>query len=401
MNSIKNWFVALARVWRREFRLVFTDPGVLVFFFVLPLLYPVVYTLIYNPELARDVPVAVVDNSRSSLSRELVRMADATEQMKVIGYAADLQEARRWQNEKACYGIMVIPEDYARRMGKGEQAVVPFYTDMSLLLRYRGFLTALTDLQLATGAKFREEKVNSQLGILGQNMGGQPVNSSAHFMGDPEQGFCSFVIPGIVVLILQQSLVLGICMLGGGSAERRRRNGGVDPMRVDAPAGATALGKALCYLVIYIPLSIYVLHYVPWMFSLPQAQSFVDVMLFTLPLLLASIFFGMTIQVFVTERESSMLVVVFTSVAFLFLSGLTWPRYAMNGFWQMVGACIPATWGVEGFIRINSNDGTLAQNAHPYMMMWVLAGVYFMISYCYWRWGAPCGRRLSAHFKKA
>ncbi|MDE7407617.1 MAG: ABC transporter permease, partial [Muribaculaceae bacterium] len=209
MNSIKQWFVDLARVWKREFRLVFTDPGVLVFFFVLPLLYPVVYALIYNPELARDVPVAVVDNSRTAMSRELVRMADATEQMQIIGYATDLEEARRWQNEKACYGIMVIPEDYARRIGRGEQAVVPFYSDMSLLLRYRGFLTALTDLQLATGAQVRADIVNSRLGLLGQGMAGQPVNSSAHFMGDPEQGFCSFIIPGIIVLILQQSLVLG------------------------------------------------------------------------------------------------------------------------------------------------------------------------------------------------
>lgn len=382
--SIQEWFTTMFRVWRREFRLVFGDAGVLLFFFALPLLYPIVYTLIYNPEIASDIPVAVVDECRTAQSRELTRAADATQAMKVIGIASSLDEARRWQNEKACYGIMVIPEDYSRRLGRGEQAVVPFYSEMSLLLRYRGFISALTDLQIQLGADIRTETLASA-GIVTDGSQSTPVNTSAHFMGDPEQGFCSFIIPGIVILILQQSIVLGVCMLGGGSAERRRLNGGTDPLRIPAPPSAEAIGKALCYMVLYLPLTIYILHYVPYMFSLPSTGHILDIILFILPMLLASIFFGMTLQVFVTERESSMMVIVFTSVIFLFLSGLTWPRYAMNSFWTLLGDCVPATWGVEGFIRINSNGATLQQNSHPMMMLWLLTGVYFILACCVWR----------------
>ena len=40
--SVARWFTGLFEVWRREFRLVFTDAGVLLFFFALPTLYPVV-----------------------------------------------------------------------------------------------------------------------------------------------------------------------------------------------------------------------------------------------------------------------------------------------------------------------------------------------------------------------
>ena len=76
-----------------------------------------------------------------------------------------------------------------------------------------------------------------------------------------------------------------------------------------------------------------------------------------------------------------MLVVVFTSVVFLFLSGLTWPRYAMNGFWRLVGDLIPATWGVEGFIVMNSNGAQLAQESHPYSMLWILAAIYFVMAW--------------------
>ncbi len=364
--------MSAARVWAREFRLVFSDAGVLLFFFILPTVYPLVYTFIYNPEVARDIPVAVVDDARTSMSRELVRHADATDAIKIIGYASSLTDARRWHAEKACYGILVIPENYEQKIGRGEQSAVVFYSDMSLLLRYRGFLSAMTDLSIATGAEIRQELTAASSSM--------PIDSRSVILGDSAQGFASFVIPGILILILQQSLILGIAMLGGAEKERRRRNNGYDPLAIDAPSTAALVGKSLCYFTIYIPLVIYILHFVPLFFNLPHMGSAADYLLFIVPLLFASIFMGMTVRVFVSERESSMLVIVFSSVVFLFLSGLTWPRYAMSPLWQWIGGCIPATWGVEGFIRINNNGASLEQAGNAYIMLWILTAAYFLIA---------------------
>ena len=67
-----NWFKSLFRVWRRETRLVFTDIGVLLFFFALPLAYPIVYTLIYNPEVVKKIDTvsscAISEQPRGSTS---------------------------------------------------------------------------------------------------------------------------------------------------------------------------------------------------------------------------------------------------------------------------------------------------------------------------------------------
>lgn len=367
----------LFRVWQREFRLVFSDMGVILFFFFLTLMYPVVYTLIYNPETLKDIPIVVVDHSRTAESRELTRMVDATDAMKVYDYAPDMAAARAIQNSHESFGILEIPADYAKNLGRGEQSVVTFYSDMSLLLRYRTFVGSLTEIQLALGSKIQTADIN-QLGLVGQGVGGAPISSEAIMLGDPTQGFASFIIPGILVLILQQSMILGVTMLSAGSSERRRRNGGIDPLAIPAGPVTTVFGRTMCYLCLYLPICIYVLDLVPMMFNLPHIGHLTDYLLFILPMLLASSFLAITISVFVTERESSMLVVVFTSVVFLFISGLTWPRYAMNEFWQLVSGAIPATWGIEGFIRMNSNGSVLAQESHPYMMLWILAGVYFL-----------------------
>ncbi|MDE6528718.1 MAG: ABC transporter permease, partial [Muribaculaceae bacterium] len=295
-NDIKEWFLETAQVFRREFNMVFKDPGVMLFFLALPIVYPLVYAAIYNPEVTRDMPVAVVDNCRTAESREFVRHADATQAIKICGYASDLGEARRWWEEKKCYGVLEIPKDYAEHLGRGEQGVVQFYSDASLLLRYRTFLESLTQLQMDTDTELRERALNT-LGVATAGEG-SGIQTAAYFLGDPQQGFASFIIPGIVVLILQQSLILGVTMLCGNSNERRRRNGGTDPLAITASPSATVIGKTLCYLTIYMPLTIYILHFVPYFFSFPHIGEIQDYFLFILPLLTASAFLGMTLQIF-------------------------------------------------------------------------------------------------------
>lgn len=372
-----NWFKSLFRVWRRETHLVFTDIGVLLFFFALPLAYPIVYTLIYNPEVVKKIDTVVVDNCRTAESRELVRHLGATQGFNIVGYAADMQEAKRAWMEKKVYGVLEIPNDYDRKIGRGEQAVCSFYCDMSLLLRYRQYLFSLTDLQKEEVSRITARRL-ADGGLLTSSISGLPVNTQANFLGDVSQGFASFVMPGIVVLILQQSLLLGITMIAGTAADRRRKNRGYDPLDYEAGTLATVLGKSLCYMMVYIPMSFYILDIIPWMFSLPHIGHIRDFMPLIFVMLLATTFLGQTLQVFVRERESSLLVIVFTSVVFLFLSGLTWPRYAFSPFWKMISDFVPATWGMEAFIRINSNGSSLADVGQYYSWLWGLTGLYFV-----------------------
>jgi ABC-2 type transport system permease protein len=387
VHDIKQWFLEAAAVLRHEFSAVFSNGGALIFFFALPLVYPLVYASIYNPEVTREMPVAVVDNCRSADSREFVRHADATSGIKICGYAANMAEAKQWWAEHRCMAIIEIPANYTHRTFRGEQGVVNFYSDMSLLLRYRTFLQDITALQMATDAQLRNVALNT-LGVDINTSGSSTVGVEAYFLGDPEQGFASFVMPGIVVLILQQSMILGILFLAGGENERRRLGSpfSVLPSQFSLLSSqlspsAVIVGKMLCYVAIYIPLSLYILHFVPVIFSFPHLGSVADAMLFIFPMLIASAMMGLALRPLVKEPENAFVLFVVTSVAFLFLSGLTWPRYAMPDLLKALSAIIPATWGVQGFVRIDNNGATLAQQATPYITIWVLSLLYFLIAY--------------------
>lgn len=370
----------MARVFRREFSLIFSDVGALIFFFALPILYPIVYTLIYYPQVVTDLPIAVVDHSRTEASRNLVRIASAAPAISIYAQCADIQEAKDLYGKNEVVAVMEIPEDYARKVGRGEQATVPVYFEMSLLLRYRALLSALSDIQLKVAADVTEARIEA-VGASSAGGGGLPIQSHSTFLGVPSQGFASFIMPGVFMLIIQQSMVLGICLLRGTSNERRRRNRGYDSMEVEASPFAEIFGKTLCYTVLYIPSGIYMIHILPEIFSLPHTFTVGPYVLFILPYLLASAMFGQFVAGFCTERESAFIVIVFTSLIFLFLSGLTWPRYAMPPFWKILSDLIPATWGVEGFVRINSNGASLAESSRPYLWLWALTGGYFILTW--------------------
>lgn len=393
-RGIGHWFSSMARVFSREWKIIFSDMGVMIFFILLPLAYPVVYTLIYNPEVVNDMPVAVVDHSRTAMSRTLVQTAEASPAIMIYAQCADMQEAKELFAENKVFGIMEIPADFDKCIGRGEVANVPFYFQMSLLLRYRTFLSALADIQLKAIGDITSARLEAT-GAEALGLGSLPVDTQSQFLGDPGQGFASFVMPGVLVLIIQQSLVLGICMLRGTSNERRRRNRGFDPLQVEnAPASATLLGKAFCYFVLYMPLVLYVVKCMPEMFALPHQGHPVDYLLFLVPYMFASIMFGFILANLCTERESAFLIIVVSSVVFLFLSGLTWPRYAMNPLWRGVGALVPGTWAVEGFIRINSNGATLGECSYAFYAMWIQATAYFIIAWGLMKyWLAPVGAR--------
>lgn len=356
------------------------DVGAMIFFILLPLFYPVVYTLIYNPEVVREIPVAVIDDCRTEASRQFVRMADAAPEIDVYDYVPNMADAKRLMAEHKVYAIMHIPHDYGKSINTGRQTTVTLVCDMSLLLRYRALLSATTALQLKLAQDITAAKV-SMMGIdSAGNISGLPIDSDSHFLGDTQSGFASFIIPGIVVLILQQSMVLGIVLLGATATERRRRNRGRDPRYEGISSGASVLGKALCFITFYLPATIYVLHFVPEMFDLPHYGSAVDYLLFIFPMLVAAAFFGQALTGLARERDDTFLIVVFSSVVMLFLSGLTWPRYAMPEIWKIIGDFVPATLGVEGFVRINSNAATLAENAGNYIGLWALAAGYLAIA---------------------
>lgn len=372
-------------VYAREFKLILHDQGIIVFLAFLPLAYPVVYSLIYNPEVVREVATVVVDHDRTAASRELVRDLDATQWIDVTGYATDLPDARKAHNEHRCYGILEIPQGFSKALGRGEQGKAVIYSDMSLMLRYRALLMGSSQVMMACGADIAQKDMSELAALSAQYAPEGILNITPVSMGNITSGFDSFIMPGVVVLILQQCFILAIGMAGGAKRERKTLIG-YDSVNMQPSVLMTMLGQAACYMTIMMLPAIWLLHYVPLIFHFPQAGNLLEIFALVGPLALASCFMGFCVQGFIWEREQIFVVWVVTSVIFLFLSGLTWPFFAIHGFWKVLSVMVPATWGVEGFIRMNGNGASLAQVSECFWWLWGLVLFYGAAAYAVQRW---------------
>ena len=370
------WFVQVLKVCGRELMLVFRDEGVVIFFLLLNAVYPVLYSLIYNPEVVRNEPVVVVDDNRTAMSRDLIRRMDATQEVAIIGYAANMEEAQQAMHSKQCYGVLHVPRDFGQCVTRGEQGHISLYCDMSVMMRYKAMFTALTNVTQAMGNERLAAKVEPVL-----NMSGSIIESRQVPVGNPAMGIASAVLLFILPLVLQQSMILGIAMLHGGSIERRRRNGGIDPLAIEAGPAATIIGKMMCHQIIYVLPVIYVLHYVPLMFGFPQYGDLLHIICLAVPFIIVVSLMGQTLQAFVNERESVFLLFVFSSVVFVFLCGVSWPRYLMSRFWRVVGDCVPGMWMANGYVRMQADGAVLSQVAHEYWMLWLQVPVMFILAY--------------------
>ena len=226
LNRIREYFTDVLHIWRNEMIKVIKDEGVLMFLVVVPLGYPLLYSWIYNNETLHETPVVVVDQSHSALSRQFIKDCDATPDVQIKYYAEDLDEARSLISRQLVRGIYLIPSDFAERVNRGEQATVSVYCDMSLMLAYKNvYQTAMVEAgRLGAGLNIKKAGNYSK---REDAITAQPLAVDGVAMFNPSGGYGSCVLPGVLMILLQQAIALGIGMAAGTarqwSAHSRRR----------------------------------------------------------------------------------------------------------------------------------------------------------------------------------
>lgn len=365
----------LLYTWYDEVRTVLRDKGILIFVVFVPLAYPLLYSYVYTNEVCRDVPAAIVDDSNTPVSREFVSKVDGTPDVRVMGTYPNMSEAERQVKEHNAYAIIHIPESFAYDLRQGEQTKVGLYCDMSSMLYYKAFLLACTDVSLSMNNDIKVERVGATT-TRDEEITKMPILYEHLSLYNPQQGFAAFLIPPILMLIIQQTLLLGIGMEMG--VTREKYHGSVIPLdfhyrRVMPIVG----GKAMLYFPLYLVSAIYMATFVSGSFGLPRMGGYWTFMAFVVPYLLACIFFAITLSSLIYRREDCILVFVFMSVPMVFLSGVSWPRSAMPAFWRWFSDLFPSTLGMNGYIRIMSMGCSLHDIAPIYIGLWVQAAVYF------------------------
>ena len=342
------------------------------------------YPIPYNNEEVRDVPIAVMDQNQTTMSRELLRNLDATDSLKIVDEVENIGEAKELLKQRKIYGIIVIPFDFEQNILKGHRDAVVFYGDASYVMIYNSAATAVSSVVMAMN---RDILVDKQIAMgvdpaiaMGNSAPFNPVNVQ---LFNPQAGYATYIIPPAYVLILHQSIWLGImlaCVLS------RRSQFDLDLVKnstlsIGQLGFATLFGKYIAYLF-YASFAYWIfMLFAPYWYQLPRLSSIMDLAVFGFFFLSAVIMLALSASVLFKRMDNLFLLVLPFSMIFFFFSGMSWPQYLMPDLFLVIARILPSTSSIEGLVHLNQMGATLEHVKSQLMNLIVLIAVYGAIAY--------------------
>jgi ABC-2 type transport system permease protein len=353
-----------------EWRRVLAIRGAFMLLVVGPLVYALYYPQPYLNQILRKIPIAVVDNDLSELSRNIVQTLDASGAVRVAVQAATLAEGREALDRGDAFAVVEIPPWTERDVLKGTTVHVPIFADATYLFIFRsmsnGIAVAINTLSselAARGARTDGSLVKAALASA------SPAEVLLQPIFNPVGGYASYIVPAAFVLILQQMLLIGASMLTVVALPQTA--GG---------AFASVLGRGIAHLTIYLPaLALYFV-------VLPRFYGFSTlghpVQLFALASLftLATSFMGQAAGAWFKHPETPTLIFLGTSLPQLFVTGFSWPREAIPTPVPAAGYIFPSDFAIDGLVRIGQLGASLGEVVHDWRGLWCLTIVYFALA---------------------
>lgn len=354
-------FRRIFRVAFAEWKLFYTDPAAVLLLVVAGVLYAFYYPTPYVKQTVTKIPVAVVDLDHTMMSRELTQMAASTQQVEVRYIYSEIREAEMALASEDIYGFMVIPQDMEKNLRNGESANVNVFTHGAYVMLHGNIGTAFTTCALTVGATTKVKRI-----ALGKKVPAakamamrDPVPLSIQTLYNNTGSYSNYVVPSVLVVILQQTLVIGICILGGARAHRRFRRKHRESPVENETLPYRYFGRSLAYFLHYCTFILFYHCVVYNVFDFPRRGEVLPMVAFAIVFLFAVINFGMVISQVFLRRETAMQIFLYASIPILFLTNFSWPTALMPAWMRGFSCLLPSTFAVPAWLSIEQRGADI------------------------------------------
>jgi ABC-2 type transport system permease protein len=352
-----------------EWRRVLGTRSAFALLILAPLIYGIYYPQPYLSQILRKLPIAVVDNDLSDVSRQIVETLDASGALSVVVRAHTLAEARTAIDRGEAFAAVEIPPGTERDVLKGITARIPIHADATYLFIFRstasGVVAAVGELTsdlVSRGARSGGSLVKAKLASL------SPADVLLQPIFNPVGGYASYIVPAAFLLILQQTLLIGAAMLTGRA------------LAMGGGAFAGVLGRGIAHLTIYLPALALYLIVLPRIYGFSTLGHLPQLFALGTVFLLATSFMGQAIGAWFKRPENATLVLLATSLPQFFTAGFAWPREAIPDAAVALGRMFPADSAIDGLVRINQLGASIWEVAHDWLGLWCLVLAYFVLA---------------------
>ncbi len=174
---------------------------------VFPLMTVLFFTTMLDEGLPHDLPIGVVDQDDSSVSRSLIRNLDAMQSSRVAYHFTSVSEARDAMQENKVYAYLYIPEGTAAKLLAGRQPKISYYYTMTCLTAGSMAMKDLKTIGMLGSAAVGQAVLTAKGATPRQVKAAlQPVTIDAHMIANPEGSYnyslTTVFVPGILMLFM-------------------------------------------------------------------------------------------------------------------------------------------------------------------------------------------------------
>ena len=375
----------IIKIISNEFRAIGTNIPILIVLILGNVGYGFLYNLLYNTNVYKEAPIAIVDMSQSDLSRHFVDYIDATQQVKVVSKTMNFDEAKRMLIEREIVGFLYIPSELKEEIMRGNQAQCVVYGSTLSFLDYLNIYEAVNFASLDINSELLPEMVESlnmiDVLFLANDKAVDIVNEPLY---NSSEGYGTYLIPPVMVIIIFQTLMITAAMRCGEEYEKsqsRKVTKSQSRWIVGFCISAKIVfGKAFTNVMIYSVFSVFFLGLLPLIFDLPHLGNSLDIIIMMIPYLFASVFFCLSLSPLYTDGDMPLFFIVFMSVPLVFLTGISYPLELMPWHWKIFHYLIPTAPATLAFVKLDCMGGDLSNVVPEMINLWIQCAVYFVIA---------------------
>lgn len=366
------------RLTKREAARIGKDHSLLLTLLIAPLLYAFFYGSIYTYKEEEGVKLAVIDEDRTSLSR-LITQQVGNAQMTAVFIVPTIEDAKEAMYRGQCQGFLYIEQGLEQKVKTLQQAQVVVALNAARFLPSSDLLLSINQTCLTLGAGVRLQYLQQSEGM---NTGSSlqevmPVNLDYRPLFNSRSSYGAFLLPGLLALILQQTLLIGLS--ASVSSERKKRQAG-DWMATAGNSASMALwGKGLFYIFLYAAYAFFFMTVNFTLLELPMRGSNAALSIAFLLFILTLIPMAQWIGSLFKDPLLNVQFMAFSTYPFFLITGYTFPLQNIPMPLQWLSVLLPTTPFINMYQSIVQAGGSLGQNTYHVLHLVLLLFFYTLL----------------------
>lgn len=352
-----------------EIRLLKKAPLPIIIAIVMPFLAWICLSLTFQNGFIENMPIAVVDLDNSSDSRQLIRNIDATQAIDVDFIVPNNAIADSLFQSGKTYLTIVIEKDFSKKIKTSNSAYVKIFANAAYLMYAKVAYKIIAQTILNFSNNIQVEKM-IDLGISEKEAIARayPISTDIHALGNPYFSYTIYLIPGMLISILQMSA--SFSTLWVFRQHREHAAGRIIPRK--GHRAAFILGKLTPILIANVISTLILFTVIFPISGIPVNSSWFDIFALTLLLVLVSMGMGIFLSILLQNLvTASQLLLVINAPSFVF-SGYTFPRWAMPSGIEAFANCIPVTHFLDGFFPMFLYDYPTMRGILPLIIIGII-----------------------------